>query len=316
MLGAGGDDAGRARRRRARLGRDAARRQEADADPRAGRAGAARTAPRCWRGARASPRAAAWCATAGTASTCCTAPRRGSAASISALCRARAGAMSPASSRAAASGEIEVVYLLGADEIDTGDLGSAFVIYQGHHGDRGAARADVVLPGAAYTEKDGTYVNTEGRVQLGRRAVFPPGEAREDWTILRALSGALGRPLPFDTLGELRRQMRAAHPVFGRDRRVDAGGVGRVRRRPGAVDRRRRSPIRSPISTAPTRSAAPARPWPSAASVRARTATAPTPARRTGTAWLISGAATPGRPSSPSARSWRSSCRCCSRSPI
>ncbi len=72
-------------------------------------------------------------------------------------------------------------------------LGKAFVIYQGHHGDAGAHRADVVLPGAAYTEKDATYVNTEGRVQLGRRAVFPPGEAREDWTILRALSEALGK---------------------------------------------------------------------------------------------------------------------------
>jgi NADH-quinone oxidoreductase subunit G len=99
--------------------------------------------------------------------------------------------------------------------LDLADTGSAFVIYQGHHGDRGAARADVVLPGAAYTEKGGTYVNTEGRAQLGRRAVFPPGEAREDWAILRALSGALGKPLPFDSLGELRRQMRAAHPSLG-----------------------------------------------------------------------------------------------------
>ncbi len=113
------------------------------------------------------------------------------------------------------SGAIEVLYLLGADELDLTDIGSAFVIYQGHHGDRGAARADVVLPGAAYTEKDATYVNTEGRVQLGRRAVFPPGEAREDWAILRALSGALGRPLPFDSLSELRARMRAAHPAFG-----------------------------------------------------------------------------------------------------
>ncbi len=112
------------------------------------------------------------------------------------------------------TGAIEAVYLLGADELDLADTGSAFVIYQGHHGDRGAARADVVLPGAAYTEKDGSYVNTEGRVQLGRRAVFPPGEAREDWAILRALSGALGRPLPFDSLPELRAKMRAAHPVF------------------------------------------------------------------------------------------------------
>ena len=113
------------------------------------------------------------------------------------------------------SGDIDVLYLLGADELYLADTGSAFVIYQGHHGDRGAARADVVLPGAAYTEKDGTYVNTEGRAQLGRRAVFPPGEAREDWAILRALSGALGKPLPFDTLPELRRKMRAAHPTLG-----------------------------------------------------------------------------------------------------
>jgi NADH-quinone oxidoreductase subunit G len=112
------------------------------------------------------------------------------------------------------SGEIEVLYLLGADEVDLSDTGSAFVIYQGHHGDRGAARADVVLPGAAYTEKDGIYVNTEGRVQLARRAVFPPGEAREDWAILRAVSGALGTALPFDSLSELRRQLVAAHAVL------------------------------------------------------------------------------------------------------
>src|SRR6266852_1271143 len=118
------------------------------------------------------------------------------------------------------SGAIEVLYLLGADELDLADTGSAFVIYQGHHGDRGAARADVVLPGAAYTEKDATYVNTEGRVQLGRRAVFPPGEAREDWAILRALSGAFGRPLPFDSLAELRRRLRAAHPLFGEIDRI------------------------------------------------------------------------------------------------
>jgi NADH-quinone oxidoreductase subunit G len=113
------------------------------------------------------------------------------------------------------SGDIEILYLLGADELDVANMGSAFVIYQGHHGDRGAARADVVLPGAAYTEKDGTYINTEGRAQLGRRAVFPPGEAREDWAILRALSGALGKPLPFNTLGELRYQMRAVYPTLG-----------------------------------------------------------------------------------------------------
>ena len=112
------------------------------------------------------------------------------------------------------SGDIEVLYLLGADEIDPNSFGSAFVIYQGHHGDRGARHADVVLAGAAYTEKDGNYVNTEGRVQQARRAVFPPGNAREDWMILRALSGVIGRPLPFDALTELRRHMRESHPVL------------------------------------------------------------------------------------------------------
>ena len=113
---------------------------------------------------------------------------------------------------AAGKGDIDVVYLLGADEIDTDRLGDAFVIYQGSHGDRGAHRADVILPGAAYTEKGGTYVNTEGRAQLTARAIFPPGEAREDWTILRALSAVLGQALPFDSLQELRGKMYAAYP--------------------------------------------------------------------------------------------------------
>jgi NADH-quinone oxidoreductase subunit G len=114
----------------------------------------------------------------------------------------------------AEAGDVDFVYLLGADELATERLGRAFVVYQGHHGDRGARRADVVLPGAAYTEKDATYVNTEGRVQLARRAVFPPGEAREDWKILRALSEVLGRRLPYDTLGQLRRRMAEVSPVF------------------------------------------------------------------------------------------------------
>ena len=114
----------------------------------------------------------------------------------------------------AGTGEIEAVWLLGADEIDTSRLGEAFVVYQGHHGDSGAQRADVILPGAAYTEKNGTYVNTEGRVQLGRLAAFPPGEAREDWTILRALSERLGAKLPYDSLGDLRARMVQSYPVF------------------------------------------------------------------------------------------------------
>jgi NADH-quinone oxidoreductase subunit G len=112
------------------------------------------------------------------------------------------------------SGAIEAVYLLGADEVDTARLGKAFVVYQGHHGDAGAHRADVVLPGAAYTEKDGVYVNTEGRIQAARRATFPPGDAREDWKILRALSDALGRKLPYDSLPQLRRHLIEAYPGF------------------------------------------------------------------------------------------------------
>ena len=114
----------------------------------------------------------------------------------------------------AKAGDIEVVYLLGADEIDASRLGSAFVIYQGHHGDRGAHRADVVLPGAAYTEKNGTYVNTEGRVQRGRMATFPVGEAREDWKIVRALSDRLGWVLPYDSLAQVRERLVAVNPVF------------------------------------------------------------------------------------------------------
>jgi NADH-quinone oxidoreductase subunit G len=114
------------------------------------------------------------------------------------------------------SGDIEVLYLLGADEFDVSRTGGAFVIYQGSHGDRGARLADIVLPGAAYTEKNGTYVNTEGRVQLGERAVFPPGDAREDWTIIRALSEHLGEKLPFDNMHELRQAMYKAYPHLAR----------------------------------------------------------------------------------------------------
>jgi NADH-quinone oxidoreductase subunit G len=114
----------------------------------------------------------------------------------------------------ASFGAIEAVYLLGADEIDMARLGRAFVIYQGHHGDAGAHRADVILPGAAYTEKNATYVNTEGRMQLARIATFPPGEAREDWKILRALSDALGRRLPYDSLAAVRKRLVEINPVF------------------------------------------------------------------------------------------------------
>ena len=103
----------------------------------------------------------------------------------------------------AQKGEIDFIYLLGADEFDVAHLGRAFVVYQGSHGDAGAHHADVILPGSAYTEKDGLYVNFEGRVQRGRRAAFPPGEAKEDWAILRALSEVLGVRLPYDNRAAL-----------------------------------------------------------------------------------------------------------------
>jgi len=115
------------------------------------------------------------------------------------------------------AGGVEALWLLGADGFEVGRIKpGTFVIYQGHHGEAAAMRADVILPGAAYTEKEGTYVNTEGRVQRGRMAVPPPGEAREDWRIIRAASQFLGVTLPFDTLDALRAEMGAAHPVFAR----------------------------------------------------------------------------------------------------
>ncbi len=115
---------------------------------------------------------------------------------------------------AASRQEIKAVYLLAADEIDMTPLKSAFIIYQGHHGDRGAAVADVILPGAAYTEKSGTYVNTEGRVQRSLKAVSPPGEAKEDWKILRALSEKLGVTLPYSTLEDIRARLVDVNPLF------------------------------------------------------------------------------------------------------
>jgi NADH-quinone oxidoreductase subunit G len=124
--------------------------------------------------------------------------------------------------------DIEVVYLLAADEIDTKKLGKAFVIYQGHHGDAGAHRADVILPGAAYTEKPGTYVNTEGRVQFGMRANYPPGDAREDWAILRALSERLGKTLPYDTLDQVRARLVAVNRSFAALEQQTVGSWGSI----------------------------------------------------------------------------------------
>ncbi len=107
----------------------------------------------------------------------------------------------------------DVLFLLGADEMDFAKK-SAFTVYIGSHGDNAAHVADVILPGATYTEKSGTWVNTEGRVQMGNRAGFAPGDAREDWAILRALSDVLGKKLPFDSLLQLRAKLYAAHPHF------------------------------------------------------------------------------------------------------
>ena len=114
----------------------------------------------------------------------------------------------------AGTGEIGLVWLLGADEFDMNRLGNAFVVYQGHHGDAGANRADVVLPGAAYTEKSATYVNVEGRPQRTALSIFPPGDAREDWTIIRAFSDVAGHRLPYDSLAQVRARLAQANPVF------------------------------------------------------------------------------------------------------
>ena len=126
---------------------------------------------------------------------------------------------------AAGAGQLDVVYLLGADEIDTAALGKAFVIYQGSHGDAGAQRADVILPGSAYTEKSATYVNTEGRAQMTSRAAFPPGDAKEDWAILRALSAQVGRKLPYDNLSALRAAMYKEAPALARLDAVEPAGL-------------------------------------------------------------------------------------------
>ena len=112
-------------------------------------------------------------------------------------------------------GALDVLFLLGADEVNA-SASNAFRVYLGSHGDRGAHGADVILPGAAYTEKSGLYVNTEGRVQMAERVVFPKGDAKEDWAIIRALSERVGHKLPFDTLEQLRTKLMGDHPTFGR----------------------------------------------------------------------------------------------------
>lgn len=151
------------------------------------------------------------------------------------------------SAREMLRGGMDALFLLGVDEVALPEAG--IVIYLGTHGDAGAHRADIILPAAAYTEKEATWVNTEGRVQYGHRATFPKGEAKEDWTILRALSGVLGVTLPYDTLDELRAKMIADHPTFGQ---VDyAPGAAKIGFDPallGAEGPMSKEPLRSPIT--------------------------------------------------------------------
>jgi NADH-quinone oxidoreductase subunit G len=122
----------------------------------------------------------------------------------------------------------DVLFLLGADEMDFSAKTVGFTVYIGSHGDEGAHGADVILPAATYTEKSGTWVNTEGRVQMGNRAGFAPGDAREDWAIIRALSDVLGKRLPFDSLSELRAKLYAAHPHFAEIDTIALGASGEI----------------------------------------------------------------------------------------
>jgi NADH-quinone oxidoreductase subunit G len=145
-----------------------------------------------------------------------------------------------------AAGGLDVLFLLGADEIDVAP--GSFVAYIGTHGDRGAHRADVILPAAAYAEKSAIYVNTEGRVQLANRAAFPPGDAREDWAILRALSDVLGKKLPYDSLAALRQAMVAAHPHFMRIDQIasgDAADIAKLAKLSGTPDK---APLKSAVT--------------------------------------------------------------------
>jgi len=144
-------------------------------------------------------------------------------------------------------GMVDVLFLLGADELDMNGIGNAFTVYIGSHGDAGAHRADVILPGATYAEKSGTYVNTEGRVQMANRAGFAPGDAKEDWAILRALSDVLGRKLPFDSLQQLRAKLYAEYPHFAAVDRIAPGDPRDVVALASLGGRLLKAPFASPI---------------------------------------------------------------------
>ena len=142
-------------------------------------------------------------------------------------------------------GTLDVLFLLGADEVKVPD--GTFVVYIGTHGDRGAHRADVILPGAAYTEKSGLYVNTEGRAQIASRAAFPPGEAREDWAIVRALSDVLGKKLPYDSLGALRQALFKAVPHLMRIDQIEPGKADDVKALAGKGGKVDKTPFKSSV---------------------------------------------------------------------
>ena len=146
----------------------------------------------------------------------------------------------------AKAGALDVVFLLGADEIDVAP--GAFTVYVGTHGDRGAHRADVILPGAAYTEKSGLYVNTEGRVQMAARAAFPPGDAREDWAILRALSDVLGQKLSYDSLSALRAALFKAVPHLARVDQIAPGNAADIEKLAGGGTSADKAPFRSTVA--------------------------------------------------------------------
>jgi len=142
-------------------------------------------------------------------------------------------------------GTLDVLFLLGADEVKVSE--GTFVVYIGTHGDRGAHRADIILPGAAYTEKSGIFVNTEGRVQMANRAGFPPGQAREDWAIVRALSAALGRKLPYDSLQALRQAIFKAAPHLMRIDGIEPGKTNDINALAGGGGNVEKSPFKSSV---------------------------------------------------------------------
>ncbi|WP_224702488.1 NADH-quinone oxidoreductase subunit NuoG [Devosia aquimaris] len=146
------------------------------------------------------------------------------------------------------AGGVDVLFLLGADEFDLANVGDTLVVYIGTHGDNAAHRADVILPAAAYTEKSATYVNTEGRVQVTTRAVFPPGEAKEDWAIVRALSALTGSALPFNSLAQLRAAIYAQYPHLARIDAIAAGTTADISKLAKGSTKGKKASFVSPVS--------------------------------------------------------------------